>query len=326
MSQLGQETPIAEITNGLRALWDADHAKSRAALMNLVIYAEDDTTLEEMAADAEQIGASQACRALIIRNRPCGEGHELPPKAWITAHCRLGGGSGGLVCCEQVAFALCAENNNQLRNIVFAHLDSDLPLVFWWRGELTDNFEHRLHSRFDRLIVDSDTWQDPSASIARAAAAREEGGAHFVLHDLAWSRTHGLRLAVADCFEDPSARAALDKIESIGITHSPSHPQSARLVAGWLAARLGWPELRSASIFRYHVAAGAPVSSIEISAGSSRFTVTQEDAITATSALPGRHSHQILPAGPTSAADVAAEMLSRGGRNELYLTAATPQG
>ena len=157
-SHLGQPTPIPEITKNLRALWDADQAKSRAALMNLVIYAEDGTPLETMAAEAEQIGLEQACRALIISANPCGEGGEQAPKAWITAHCRLGGGEGGQVCCEQIAFELCARDTDQLRNLVFAHLDSDLPLVFWWRGELSSSFEPRLHSRFERLIVDSDTW------------------------------------------------------------------------------------------------------------------------------------------------------------------------
>jgi len=318
---LGQPIPIADITHGLRALWDADHAKSRAALMNLVIYAEDDTTLETMAADAEQIGASQACRALIIHNRPCNEDEESPPKAWITAHCRLGGGDGGMICCEQIAFELRARDNNPLRNIVFAHLDSDLPLVFWWRGELSDNFEPRLYSRFERLIIDSDTWRDPTAGIARATAALHDHAAHYVLHDLAWSRTHALRLAVADCFEDPVARAALDSIDSITITHSPSHPHAARLIATWLAHRLGWSPLRATAIFHYHVTPGTPVSAITITGGGCHFSITWDKVITATSELPGRRCQQTLPPGPTADADVAAEMLSRGGHNELYLAA-----
>lgn len=318
---LGQPIPIADIACGLHALWDADHAKSRAALMNLVIYAEDDTELESMAADAERIGASQACRALIIHNHPCDEANEAPPKAWITAHCRLGGGGGGLICCEQIAFELRARDNNPLRNIVFAHLDSDLPLVFWWRGELSDNFEPLLYSRFERLIIDSDTWDNPAASVTRAAAAGRENGSHYVLHDLAWSRTHALRLAIADCFEAPAARAVLDSISSVTITHSPSHPHAARLIAGWLASRLGWPELRATAIFRYHVAPGTPVSAVTIESGDGRFSITWGDVIAATSELPAHHCQQVLPAGPTAAADVAAEMLARGGNNELYLSA-----
>ncbi len=318
MSQLGQETPVGQIASGLRALWEADHAKARAALMNLVIYAEDGTPLEEMAADAQTIAAEQACRALVIRNEPCPAGDERPPRAWITAHCRLGGAGGGQICCEQVAFDLCAHDNNQLRNIVFAHLDSDLPLVFWWRGELSDNFEPRLYSRFDRLVIDSDPWPDPAAGIARAADP--EGAAHYVLHDVAWSRTHALRLAIADCFDDPGALGALAATERITITHSPHHPGAADLLARWFARGLRWDDLQAASIIDRQAAPGTPVSRVEIACGDDRFEVSDDGATIACAASQaGRETRRILPAAPSSPAATVGELLARGGRNELYL-------
>lgn len=320
MSTLGQETPVADITKGLRALWDADHAKSRAALMNLVLYGEDATTLEAMAADAEAIGAQQACRALLIKANQCDEGCGASPKAWITAHCRLGEKGGGLICCEQIAFELCSSDNAQLRNLMFAHLDTDLPLVFWWKGALSKNFEQRLYSRFERLIVDSDQWPDPGAAIAMVEEARvaERGG--FTLHDLAWSRTHAMRLAIADCFEDPVARGSLEAIDKVRITHAPAHSNSAALLGRWLSRQIGWDERRAAAIIACTGETGAPVSKVEIDAGECRFDITcSGGTITATSFLPGRQQSQVLPAGPSDDAGVVTELLARGGSNELYL-------
>jgi len=315
MSHLGQPTPIPDITNNLRALWETDQAKSRAALMNLVIYAEDGTTLDQMAAEVEQVGAEHACRALIISANPCAEGAEQPPKAWITAHCRLGGTGGGEVCCEQIAFELCARDTNQLRNLVFAHLDSDLPLIFWWQGELSDSFEPRLYSRFDRLIVDSDTWSEPAAALARASLPND-----YVLHDLAWSRTHSLRLAIADCFETPSANAALGKVSEVEITHDPAHSNTAALLSAWIARGLEWDELRRAATICYTKEAGAPVSRVSIEAGDCRFEITAgADAVRTSSRLGHREIDQVLPAAAIDDAGVVSELLARGGDNDLYL-------
>ena len=314
MSHLGHPSPIPDITKNLRALWDTDHARSRAALMNLVIYAEDGSPLEGMAADAETIGLEQACRALIIGANPCAEGDERSPKAWITAHCRLGGGEGGQVCCEQIAFELCARDTNQLRNLVFAHLDSDLPLVFWWRGELSDSFEPRLYTRFDRLIVDSDEWDDPKASLAAASAPD-----HYVLHDLAWSRTHSLRLAIADCFEAPVARDAIADIGSIEICHSPNHRSAATLLAAWFAEALDWSEEHRKSAIQFTESQGVPVSEVLIDATGRRFEISADtDAVRAHSSLPGREFSQWLPTKATSNAQIVTELLARGGQNELF--------
>ena len=64
-------------------------------------------------------------------------------RAWITAHCHLAHGRKS-VCCEQIAFYLTGKVTGRFRNTVFAHLNSDLPLVFWWQGELSEILTERL--------------------------------------------------------------------------------------------------------------------------------------------------------------------------------------
>ena len=65
------------------------------------------------------------------------------------------------MCSEQLSFVLEGGDAAQVQNIVFAHLDSDLPLVVWWQADLTQNFEERFYSRIDTLIIDSSRWTDP---------------------------------------------------------------------------------------------------------------------------------------------------------------------
>ena len=75
-----------------------------------------------------------------------------------------------------------------MRNTVFAHLDSDLPLVFWWQGELSDVFEERLYSRIDRFIFDSRHWSRPETQFLRLNAAIGDGDGSFIPHDLSYTR------------------------------------------------------------------------------------------------------------------------------------------
>ena len=45
-AMLGQEVPLPQVTKALRALWADEAGKTRASLMNFVIYSEDPTSLE----------------------------------------------------------------------------------------------------------------------------------------------------------------------------------------------------------------------------------------------------------------------------------------
>ena len=126
----------------------------------------------------------------------------------------------------------------QVQNVVFAHLDSDLPLIVWWQGELTKNFEERFYSRIDTLIIDSSTWSDPRREFAGLAAAKAAETAGFDVRDLSWTRSHFLRTALANSFQDVKAREHLPQIETIEITHANGQRCAALMLAGWIAQRL----------------------------------------------------------------------------------------
>src|SRR5688572_25838842 len=128
---LGQEVPLGRVDKALKELWGADNARTKASLMNFAIYSEDPSSLEKNTALLAEITQEHACRGLLILALP-GKGTSKA-RAWITAHCQLHEGHKS-VCSEQISFVLEGGNLDQVRNIVFAHLDSDLPLVCWWQG------------------------------------------------------------------------------------------------------------------------------------------------------------------------------------------------
>ena len=114
-------------------------------------------------------------------------------------------------------------NMGQVRNIVFAHLDSDLPLICWWQGDLTENFDERFYSVMDLLFVDSATWKNPLQDFSKLQKAQSERTAKFRIYDLSWLRSHLFRTAIASCFVDAQALAELRQLQELEITHSEGH-------------------------------------------------------------------------------------------------------
>lgn len=233
---LGKEVPVKQIDSALREFFASDEGVARASLMNLAIYSESVDRVNENTELIHELTRNHACRALLIVSQPEGE-REV--HAWVQAHCNIGSGGEKAVCSEQVSFFLGGSSADLVRNIVFAHLDADLPLTFWWQGELSDVFEDRLYSRIHRLIVDSRTWADPAAQFLRLANSVKDGGASYVMHDLAFTQSNQLREAVAICFDDPAALEQIEVLSEAEIYYSASHHMTAIWMVAWLANRLG---------------------------------------------------------------------------------------
>ncbi len=176
-----------------------------------------------------------ACRAILVE---IDRDEEPSLRAWITAHCHLSHGQKS-VCCEQISFRLTGRVTGRFRNTVFAHLNSDLPLIFWWQGELSDVFTERLASVMDRLIVDSSKWEDVPSSFARINEA-VEGNTALVVQDLAWTRCWQFRVGIAGLFDDAVAQTILGKIETVRIKHSPGNRNTALQLLAWLVVQAGW--------------------------------------------------------------------------------------
>ncbi|MCU0752925.1 MAG: glucose-6-phosphate dehydrogenase assembly protein OpcA [Akkermansiaceae bacterium] len=329
--ELGLEVPVSQIDRELHRLWEQDEARTNASLMNLAVYSEKPGALLENSAIIRILTREHACRAILVEvNRA-----ESRPglRAWITAHCHLAHGRKS-VCCEQIAFYLTGKVTGRFRNTVFAHLNSDLPLVFWWQGELSDIFAERLVSVMDRLIIDSSTWADPAASFRRIAE-ESHSNSDLILHDHEWTRTWQFRLGVAGVFDDPAAQQALPDIGRVEITHHPAHRNAALQLLAWLAVQADWKDREAVTgSFTFESPGGriieavlrqnpdAPaLSSLVLRAGGRSAHLSQAAGATHVERrieAPGYQVVSLAPADPASPEQLVALQLARGGKNSLF--------
>jgi len=315
---MGQETPVARITDSLRELWSSNEAMTKASLMNFAVYSEQPDSLEMNSSLIQEVTREHACRAILIAARPSDE--EARVRAWITAHCQLSGAGGKSICSEQLAFALSGRLRDALRNILFAHLESDLPLVFFWQGDFSDRWEPHLYRRIDRLVIDSTTWSDAAVQVRRLRSAWRDSGARFVVLDLAWMRIFPFRQALAGAFDTALAKAGLCRLHAVTIAHAPGHRVTAALCASWIAYKAGWSLDAGERQFVEH--GTAPLSRVELHGdGGCRITISREPGarfLHVRIEAGGTEESQVSPVGADDLATLVSERLSRGGNTPLY--------
>jgi glucose-6-phosphate dehydrogenase assembly protein OpcA len=238
---LGEEVEISRIEKALQALFaggsDADHdGIARASLINLALYNENPAELEQDAAVLAELTSETACRSLLIHadTRAAVTG----ARAWVQAHCQIDRNGAKSVCTEQISFFLTGHSSGLLRNAVLAHLDSDLPLAFWWRGEFSDAFEEGLYSRIDRLLFDSEGWASPRNPFLRLLECQRGTSSPYVMHDLAFTRMNSIRHAIANAFDRPLVARELGSLSEVTIRYANGFRMSALYLAAWTAARL----------------------------------------------------------------------------------------
>ncbi len=330
----GLPVELGEIDRQLGRLWEeSDAGKVRASLINLVIYSESPDAIRTNTPLLAEIAGNHAFRALLVQAAP----HASEPKvrAWITAHCHMRG-AGREICSEQVTFRLDGPTAGRLPNIVFSHLDSDLPLYLWWQGNLHTEPEPDLWRWVDRLIVDSSSWAQPGPQFR---LLRETGGlarGRGAVCDLTWTRLFNLRYAVAKLFDHPAACAALPQLRGLAITHGPGDRLAALQLLGWITSRLRWhldagagqaAALRRedgglAPFTLREAPGGAGVTGVEFDLGGATARVTRAtdaDFLLLELVADGRPAvTQLVPAGKDKPADTLLAELGRSSRHPLY--------
>jgi glucose-6-phosphate dehydrogenase assembly protein OpcA len=326
-AELGKEVPISEIDLELRKLWEQDDARTNASLMNLVVYSEKPGGLLENSRIINDLTRDNACRAILVE---IAREEAASIRAWITAHCHLSHGRKS-VCCEQISFRLTGRVTGRFRNTVFAHLNSDLPLIFWWQGELSDVFTERLASVMDRLIVDSSSWSQPQISFTHILEVLAVNPS-LVVQDLAWTRCWQYRVGIASLFEDKVAQCALDSIDQILIKHNPSNRNTALQILAWLVVQAGWKhrgnftfESKSGRKIQAQVEScrgSTPLGMVELSSEKAIVRVSHEkNSVHLLREIEAGDYHvtSLAPADPAASQDLVGQQLSRGGKNSLFI-------
>lgn len=331
---LGEEVPLGRVDKAVRALWADDNGggKTRASLMNFAIYSENPASLEKNTQLLAGITREHSCRAMLVLNAPSSSA--MSTRAWITAHCQLYDGKRS-VCCEQLSFIIEGGSADHVRNVVFSHLESDLPLVIWWQGEFTDRLDERFCSVLDGLIVDSSQWKNPAVGLRRLMEAREGHPRHFTLGDLSWMRSHVMRLTLAAAFQNATLLATLPKMNRLRIVHAPGNRAGAQLVAAWVGRQLGASLKRTGAalsfvrpeaaemeiLFAEGRADGCPLQTLELSGPDASVTVSRECGsgfVHAHTRQGGCDREEVQPAPRDNDADLIVEQLSRFGGTTRY--------
>lgn len=235
----GLPVEAGEIERQLALLWkQSDASKSRASLVNLVVYSEAPDAIETNTPLLADLASEHAFRALLIQANPAATASGI--SAWITAHCHLRGTGQKEVCSEQITFRLDGSSAGRLSSVIFAHLDTDLPFYLWWQGELPDEPDPQLWAWVDRLLVDSTSWKRAAGQFDIVRQIDVMGRGRCALGDLAWTRLFHLLYATAHIFDLPAARQRLRRIQTIEIRHAAGHKVTALELLGWIASRLDW--------------------------------------------------------------------------------------
>lgn len=320
------EVRVSEIEKELRKLWEQDDARTNASLVNLVMYSEKRGSLAEHSGIAAKLTLDHACRVILVEIDRAVTEPSL--RAWITAHCHLSQGRKS-VCCEQIAFRLTGRVTGRFRNTVFSHLESDLPLVFWWHGELSDVLTERLASVIDRLIVDSRDWKNPAASFSKLEEAARVN-IDLIIQDHAWTRTWQFRLGIASIFDDPAAARALSEMNEVAIEYCGRDRNSMLQLLTWLQVQAGWKkagELRfsrpggAIAIRLVELADGPPIASVTMKAPDFTGKVRQdpgEELVRRSIETSGYHVASVSPADTDTREELLTAQLARGGKNTLF--------
>ncbi|MEO8043287.1 MAG: glucose-6-phosphate dehydrogenase assembly protein OpcA [Spartobacteria bacterium] len=336
----GLPVEVGQIQRELKNLWAAgDGVMTRASLINLAVYSEAPDSLGTNTAIVARLTEEHACRAIVIAANPSAPQSRV--EAWISAHCHVSRAGSKQVCSEQLSFSLEGKQCGFLPNIVFAQLDSDLPLYLWWQEEFRAPLDPQLWAWVDRVIYDSQIWRAFEEQMRLVEAAQKEARHRIVLCDLNWERLVHLRLALAQFFDHPVTHHHLDEIKSLEIEHAPEFRSTALLLVGWLAGQLQWERNRGKTdslgfsketedgrrkigvVLREKK--GEPISACHLTTDSAEFRIEHRagadllDVFFGRTA--GRKMKQMLPAGKNDVVELVREELMRGGPHRVYLRA-----
>jgi glucose-6-phosphate dehydrogenase assembly protein OpcA len=335
---LGVPVEISRVDQELKKLWqESEGAVTRASLMNLAVYSEQSGSLNKNTQLMAKITENHACRAIVIE-ADCNAAEDRVD-AWISAHCHVSSVGSKQVCSEQISFLLKGGCTTLLPNIVFSHLDSDLPFYLWWQEEFREPMDSQLWAWVDRVIYDSQGWEDFRGQMRLVESAEQEAKQRIVLCDLNWTRLDNVRFALAQFFDHPASHHHFAKIGKLRIDFAPGFRSTAVLFAGWLAAQLNWraETAKSSHELRFTDPSGRkidielrerdgePIHEVALTTGEVEFVVTHAkcgDLLEVSRGEPGeKRVPQMMPAGKNDPVGLMSEELMRGGPHHVYLNA-----
>jgi glucose-6-phosphate dehydrogenase assembly protein OpcA len=248
------------------------HSIARAAVLNLVVYADREMHARRAAASSSRLSTRHPSRVIVVLGDRQREGVDVV----VQLHCHVPRpDETAQISYEQILARVKGDADERVASVVIPLLVPDLPVFLWWTGTPphdTRRFDD-LIALADRLIVDSGDFARPDQTLAvMAELARTHTGRKFGITDLNWTRLTPWRELVAAFFDVDTWRPCLDNLVGVRVGFGVDmdgrdiHPSQALLLIGWLASRLGWkpvdalaPSEAGGLLFRMANAAGGPI-------------------------------------------------------------------
>jgi glucose-6-phosphate dehydrogenase assembly protein OpcA len=211
----------------------------RLSVLTLVVACADRESAEAAAEAVERLATEHPTRAIVVVAEPAAP---AAIEADLSLSCSVS--RGGQVCVELVRLAVGGESARHLRSVVSPLLLPDVPVHLWLAG--APPLEQALHpdtlELCERLILDSDAYPDPLATLTTLARAVERAPVRPGLGDLAWSRSQPWREQLGRAFDTADLLPFVQGVGSAEIRCAGDAPSAqARLLAGWLESRLRRP-------------------------------------------------------------------------------------
>ncbi len=212
----------------------------RVYTTNLVAYASDHPEGYRVEQILNDLAEKHPGRYILVR--PAADTGEAPLRSFISGHCLFGVGREKRVCCDLIKLVAQSEVIENLYGFTFSLLMPDLPVEFWWPGDLPyeNAFFEKMAQESNRVWVDSSKFKKPVQALARLSAFWHSRYPHTFLGDLNWIRIQRWRALISELFDGEWA-SYLKQIRQVTIEYGQgTQPTRSFFLACWLAAQLDW--------------------------------------------------------------------------------------
>jgi glucose-6-phosphate dehydrogenase assembly protein OpcA len=241
-------TALAEMRRSMLKAGADETGGVRLSVLTLVVACADSAAAERAGDALERMSTRHPTRAIVLLGDPDGPARI---EADLSLSCSTTGG--GQVCMELVRLEVGGESARHLRSVVGPLLLPDVPVHLWVVGAapLTQALSPDALELCDRVILDSDAYPDPTATLAAVARVTATVRPVPAIGDLAWRRIRGWRELAGRAFEIPELRGFVQGIEEVEVRFAGTASSAqALLFDGWLRSRLERPGFRVPAITR----------------------------------------------------------------------------
>lgn len=258
----------AEIDRELAAMWkekgdgEQDTGVTRVALGN-VIWLASARHGEHARALFGQLVNRYPCRLILLEYFDDRDDDGID--AFINARCFLSRDIRGEVCCEEIALRFGERAFPHVPGAILPLLLPDLPTSFLLVSSAPRRYDAlapSLTKIADRTITEVTLLDDPVTGLRDMARGDSIG-------TLSWFRDMPIREQIASLFDDQGCGCLLSRIDTvrlkwIGRPDDIEMLTSASLLAGWMAAGLGWKPDSNPGEWPYRFRGSAGGVSIEL--------------------------------------------------------------